>query len=173
MSIPQSPLEENHHQHDQGIINPKLDNQWNLIPLNIINLLSIRHKGIFIVFTQLQTLRRFISTGQRLFPREDRADELRLHGYNYYILLLDRNKMKQANISCDVISPPQKRSLLQWGTNHSSQQVVDILSAPVIVNNYDVVADDLAEMAATYTFKLSADDTTNSTVASFRPITSS
>jgi hypothetical protein len=80
--------------------------------------------------------------------------------------------MGQSNISSDVISPPQKRSHLQWGASHSSQQVVDILSAPVVVNNYDIVADEIAEMAATYTFKMSTDDA-NPTVASFRPVSSS
>jgi hypothetical protein len=87
-------------------------------------------------------------------------------------LISVRNKMKQATLPSDIISPPQKRSYLQWGAKNSSQQVVDILSAPVVVNNYDIVADELAEMATTYTFKMSADDTTNSTVASFRPVNS-
>jgi hypothetical protein len=41
----------------------------------------------------------------------------------------------------------------------------------VIVNNFDIVADEIAEMAATYTFKMSADDT-NPTVAAFRPVSS-
>mmetsp|Transcript_17970 Transcript_17970/g.18736 ORF Transcript_17970/g.18736 Transcript_17970/m.18736 type:complete len:148 (-) Transcript_17970:29-472(-) len=98
--------------------------------------------------------KKFISSVPRLFPRDDRGEEL-------------RNKIKQANVAVDLVSPPQKKSYLQWGVNNSSQQVIDILSAPVLVNNYDIVADELAEMAATHTFNMNADDSTNSTVVSF------
>ena len=78
--------------------------------------------------------------------------------------------MKHTNLSIvDTISPPQRKSYLQWGSNNSSQQVIDILSAPVLVNNYDIVADELAEMAATHSFNINtaADKSTHSTVVSF------
>ena len=57
-------------------------------------------------------------------------------------------------------------------SNSSAQQVIDILSEPVnkAVYNYDVVADEMAEMIAKHT-SLNMDDSMTATVASFKPVT--
>ncbi len=115
--------------------------------------------------------RKFISSGgPRLLPRDDRADELRLLSQLDKFSLHNRNKMKQVDLPPEPFSPPQKKNYLLWGANHTSQQVVDILSAPISVNNYDNVADELAEIAAAHTLSINADESTNSTVASFRQV---
>mmetsp|Transcript_22664 Transcript_22664/g.33129 ORF Transcript_22664/g.33129 Transcript_22664/m.33129 type:complete len:159 (-) Transcript_22664:155-631(-) len=85
-----------------------------------------------------------------------------------------KSRVTEANIALDVlISPRNGRNWVQWESNSSSQQVVDILSEPVAVNNYDIVADEMAEMVAKHTFTLNVDDSmNNSTVASFKPVSS-
>ena len=56
-------------------------------------------------------------------------------------------------------------------SNSSAQQVIDILSEPVnkAIYNYDIVADEMAEMIAKHT-SLNVDDSMNATVASFKPV---
>mmetsp|Transcript_20005 Transcript_20005/g.28733 ORF Transcript_20005/g.28733 Transcript_20005/m.28733 type:complete len:159 (-) Transcript_20005:67-543(-) len=85
-----------------------------------------------------------------------------------------RSRVTDAQITLDALrSPRTSKSWAQWESNASSQQVIDILCEPVAVCNYDVVAEEMAEMVAKHTFTLNVDDSmNNSTVASFKPVSS-
>jgi hypothetical protein len=82
-----------------------------------------------------------------------------------------RSKVLKAPVSAKDVRLSESHGVTH-GTNASAQQVLDILSEPVktAVYNYDIVADEMAEMIAKHTFSLNVDDSMNGTVASFKPV---
>lgn len=68
-----------------------------------------------------------------------------------------------------IASPPKNR-VLSWNDSTSSQQVIDMLGEKTSLYNYDIVADEMAEIVSKHTFGLRVDDNENSALASFKPV---
>ncbi len=55
-------------------------------------------------------------------------------------------------------------------TDNSAQAVVEALSKPVSIYNYDIVADEVAEIIAKHTSELRASDGSNTSIATFKSV---
>mmetsp|Transcript_26989 Transcript_26989/g.27231 ORF Transcript_26989/g.27231 Transcript_26989/m.27231 type:complete len:153 (+) Transcript_26989:81-539(+) len=80
-----------------------------------------------------------------------------------------RTKLLNSTISTAIFTSPKKARMSPYIDANSPQGVIEILSEPVKVFDFDVLADEMAEMVAKHTFNLRADDS-NTTVASFKPV---
>ena len=83
--------------------------------------------------------------------------------------LLHRDKVDSAGVSVNnqlLLHDSSQAALRQ--PDSSSQSVIDTLSKPISIYNADIVADEVAEIIAKHTLELRIDDSSNSSIASFK-----
>ena len=80
-----------------------------------------------------------------------------------------RSKIESVGLDLPQLNHTKETSILGQ-TDNSTQAVVEALSKPVSIYNYDIVADEVAEIIAKHTSELRTDDGSNTSIATFKSV---